>query len=214
MAGSLTAEPARAAARLEPICQTYAALHPMRGQPAANCWFEVGWLAHERGDPAAMERAMTAAQATSSTGGEPDVVGMAGGYLALARGDPAAAVRAFAEVRAWLGQPADQPWWIRLDVAETELGEGLASREIDPRRAEAALERARAGLEVVVAAQPAPQFARRLARVRLELVRLRAARGAPAGPTEELARAAAAWYREAGGYSRALAELERLTGSR
>ncbi len=208
MAGVLSSDPREAARRLEPACRAYARLHSSRGAAASQCWFEVGWLAQERGDEAAAAEAMTQVVRTETSGGEVGRVGLARAYLALARGDPDAAA-GFEAVRARLGPAAEQPWWVRWVAAEAELGSGLA-RAASPRAAEAAFDRARVLLEQVAAAQPAVYIERRLARARAELARARAARGAPSRAIAPLARAAATWYRAAGGYDDALIELDRL----
>jgi hypothetical protein len=148
-----------------------------------------------------------------AAGGDPNRVGMARAYLALARGDPAAAAAGFVAVRREMGKIDARLWWMQWTGAEAELGTGLALRGRSARAAEAALDRARVLFEAVAAVQPAVYIERRLARVRAELARLRAARGAPAREFTGLARAAAEWYRAAGGYDEALAELAPLGGS-
>ena len=210
MAGTLTADPREAARQLEPTCRAYARFHPTRGSSASGCWFEAGWLAQERAQDAEVEQAMSEVVATAEHGGDPVWIGLARAYLALARGDPSEAAAGFVAVRREIGPLAGKPWWTGWYAAEAELGDGLARRSVAPRAAEAAFDRARAGLEVVLESQPAVFIERRLARARLELIRLRVARRAPAREVAPLARAAAAWYRAAGGYEAALAELSPL----
>jgi len=211
MAGVLAPDPRAATAALDPACRAYARVHSGRGAAASQCWFEVGWLANERGDHAAAIEAMEQVVLTEKSGGQAGRVGLARAYLALARGDPAAAA-GFAAVLEQLGPTAKKPWWVRWIAAEAELGAGLARRDTSPRAAQAALDRARVEFEAVAAAQPAVYIERRLARARAELARLRAARGAPSHRIAPLARAAATWYRAAGGYGDVLAELAPLAG--
>ncbi|HKE18412.1 MAG TPA: serine/threonine-protein kinase [Kofleriaceae bacterium] len=209
MAGVLAPDPRESARRLEPACRAYSRLHPSRGAAASQCWFDVGWLAHERGAVADVAAAMSQVVATAGSGGDGGRVGLARAYLALARGDPAAAAAGFVAVRSEAGAIEGQPWWVRWIAAEAELGEGFA-RRADSRAAEDAFDRARVLFELIAREQPAVYIERRLARARAELAGRRAARRAPPRQVAPLARAAAAWYRAAGGYDAAVAELSAL----
>jgi eukaryotic-like serine/threonine-protein kinase len=204
-------DPREARSLLEPTCATYTRLHPTYVDQFDACWFELGWLAEERGDTASLTTAMSEALRAAAAGDDPERAGLARAYLALAAGAPATAIAGFADVLRQVGPVTGQPSWIVWDAAEAELGAGRAHRAAgQAREAEAALHRARRHLENMVAARPKVFIERRLARTRAELARLLAARRAPRAEIAELARAAADWYRSAGGYEAVLGELAPL----
>jgi len=162
-AAQLLDDPARASAALAPVCATYQRMHPGHGDAIAGCWFELGWLAYHAGDAAGAVRALTTAAETP--GAEPERAVMTRGYLALARGEPAQAVRAFDAVLAAL--PGNGPWWSQLFAGDARLGRGLARRAAGDRRGAAAdLATAERLLAPVLADQPYPYIAWRVARVR------------------------------------------------
>ncbi|HWM85508.1 MAG TPA: hypothetical protein VNO33_06710, partial [Kofleriaceae bacterium] len=215
MAGVMAPDPAASRRILEPACSACTRLHPTFGMRAADCWFEVGWLAQERGDVDGVATAMEEVVSAAARGADPRRADLARAHIALARGRNAAALAGFADVVRQVGPLADQPWWIVWIAGEAELGAGLSHRASgQARAAEAALDRSLVHFERVASAQPATYIQRRLARVRAELARLRAARGASRSEIAPLARAAADWYRAAGGQEATLDRLAPLTVER
>ena len=167
----VTSDPEAARRLLEPTCAAYGRLHPRRGEDILDCWFEVGLLAHDRGDEAAaataMEQAVSAVR-TAALEPVPDRFEIARGYLALARGDAAAARELFAARLRSPATPEDGPWWRRLLVGEAELGLGEADRALG-RDATTPLTRAVSTFARIAEQQPLPPIERRLARARAEL---------------------------------------------
>jgi eukaryotic-like serine/threonine-protein kinase len=154
-----------AAAALAPTCAALERLHPTDGAARiAPCWFEVGWLAYHRGATDEAVAAFTAAAAVADAQ-TPARAALIRGYLALARGDAKAARAVFADARAALSAGDDAPWYVRALAGELDLGLAQALRAAGDRRgARDAFGRAAAALTTVVATQPLPSFARRLAR--------------------------------------------------
>jgi eukaryotic-like serine/threonine-protein kinase len=168
-AGRQTADDAAAEAALAPVCATLERLHPdTAGAKIAECWFEVGWLAHRRGARDEARAAFAAAAPVAERSLVTARAAVVRGYLALARDDAAAAEEVFAETLAALPRDGDDvPWFTRASIGEAHLGIALARRATgDARGAAAAFARAAEVLTAVIAAQPLPSFQRRLARAR------------------------------------------------
>jgi serine/threonine protein kinase len=179
--------PGEAARAIEEGCAKMRALHPHLAMQIYFCTYEVGWLAVERGDDAAARAAFTAILATP---GDDNYHALARIHLAMLDGDPHAQRDAAA-----LGDTLAKStaWWLRVYAADAFLVAGN-------------LDRARDLLDDTSAGHAQVYYQRRIARVRYLRAR--------AHHDREAAAAAAAWYREAGGYERALAELDAITGSR
>ncbi|MDQ3370674.1 MAG: hypothetical protein M3680_35100, partial [Myxococcota bacterium] len=102
-------------------------------------------------------------------------------------------------------------WWARMFAADARLVAAAAA----PDAAIPHLRIALATLEGITAPQTQTYYQRRLARVQLLLARALTAAGIERSRVVELATAARDWYRDAGGYDAAVAELDALvTGSR
>jgi hypothetical protein len=188
--------PGEAAERLREPCTLYHQLHPHLAHKFIHCSYELGWLAAERGDTAAARAAFEAIVATPNDAAGPQVE--------LARIQLAGSAREATAVTATLEQSKE--WWIAMFAADGLLVAAAAS----PRDAIAHLRHAHKILDGITAGRSQPYYQRRLARVRYLLAR---ALG-PSAERTQLAKEALAWYRDAGGYERAVAELDALTGSR
>jgi len=121
------------------------------------------------------------------------------------------AVRESRIVAARLGRAGE--WWLRVFAADALLVTATSQVALERRtEAIASLRESLAMLEGVTLAKSQTYYQRRLARVRATLAKLLAP--SDRVTAARLARDAATWYQEAGGYSSTVAELERLTGSR
>jgi eukaryotic-like serine/threonine-protein kinase len=169
-AAVLAEDPARATQALPSLCASYRRLHPSYGTRIADCLFEVGWLAHDRGDHDQTTRSLAAA--ASIEGLEPGYAGLIRGYLLLARAQPAAARQAFRGALARLAAVDRAPWWTRFQAGDAHLGRGLALRAGGDRvGARTAFAAAEALLAAVAREQPLAPIHRRLARARAERAR-------------------------------------------
>jgi len=205
----LELDPRRARAGLEPACYLLSELHPDHGPDIRTCQSELGWLALERGDAAAARIAFGRVVAPAGADDTVAAVAIARAELDALDGRPAAAGPALDTALAALGSLAHPAWYVRLDAANALLARGaLAVSAGRDAAARADLEAARDHLEAAIAVSPMVSSARRLAFARTSLVR--SWRGAPLpAAARRDADAAIAWYREAGGYDDAIAELER-----
>src|SRR5262249_49756222 len=105
---------------------------------------------------------------------------------------------------------ASPDWWLRFSAIDAELLVAIARDRLrDARRALAALRRALAVLDDPRFNHGAAYTLRRLARVRASLAR----HLAPSAEAAQLAAAAIAWYRDAGGYDERIAELAPITAN-
>jgi eukaryotic-like serine/threonine-protein kinase len=194
-------DPRAVVAALEPPCERLIALHPQVVVDVSWCAYELGWLAAERGDRAAA-RAAYAHVAGSDTFGA-----LAQLQAQLLDDDRRAAatpvVLAFADREA-----AADEWWRREYAMHAYLAAGQALAATgDAVAATRALVRAVELGEEVVAINAIPSIERRLVRARAQLARILPA----ADPRRrELASAALAWYRAAGGYDADVAALSPL----
>jgi eukaryotic-like serine/threonine-protein kinase len=186
----------RGYAQLRAPCNGLSELHPTQRLYIVDCQFEVGWLAYERGDAAAMRSAFERVIAAAKDGFGHRVA-IARAHLARLAGHEEQAERivdaelakfgALVEGAWWLHPLPDVPWWELLDVADLELVRGRPAVALGY-------------LERVIATNPSVLVARRLAFARASLARAGA---------RQYAAAAIAWYRAAGGYEGVMAELSR-----
>ena len=211
-AATLTRNPDAAALLYQAACDGYQRWHPGLTHALADCAFERGWLADERGDLAAARGAMQLAAADPAAQRQRGKGTIAASYLAITAdgagdasrdGDARAAIAAMQQLAAD-GAPAAE-WWTRGEAALAYLTAAIGwQRTGKPDDAERCWRAALGLLEGI----HQPMFDRALARVRATL----ALRWATAHP--DAARAAAgaalAWYRAAGGYDRQIAELSRI----
>jgi eukaryotic-like serine/threonine-protein kinase len=205
-----TRDPVQARAQLEEVCEGWKSWTMTINEVV--CAFEVAWIADDLGDRAAAARWMKIAVTDPSTAEGERVMGkIAAEYAAIAAipdgdGSPGTADSALAQhvvELQQLGKAAlDTQAW-KFQAADAYM---LAARLLDRlhRQAEAT-----AAWRLALAALDgldAPVFERRVARVRAALAeRLRHRDPAVA---KQLATAALAWYRVAGGYAAAIARLE------
>lgn len=192
------ADPRRAAAELDELCTLYRRYHPMVAQGTiANCMFELGWLAEERGDTAAARAAMQ--QVAPIDGPLPFA---ARAYLLALDGKLAeAAVAARAA-----GDRFRSESWARFNAADAYRLAAACNAELG--RLAQARDDARAALELfeeLAFLARMPNYQRRLARTRALLARI-----APMPQAARHASDAAAWYRSAGGYDERVHELDAI----
>ena len=197
-AALLATDPHVAAEQLRQACRRLQQLHPHLHEIVAPYWYELGWLAEERGDAGEAKTAFTLGR---------DADDSAAGYLQLLDGKLEAAATAMTKVA---DEDEHAPnWWDRVTAADAVLVAAISWHRLGrDRDAESALSR---GVTVLEGVDSLPVYARRLARQRAMLARLIAKRD-PAR-ARDLAALAARWYRAAGGYDAIAAELQAITDS-
>ncbi|HEY0479021.1 MAG TPA: serine/threonine-protein kinase [Kofleriaceae bacterium] len=207
---TLTRNPVAAAAAYRAACDGYQRWHPDRIRPLADCAFERGWLADEQGDTALARAAMQLAAADPLSPRERGMGTIAASYLAITGAgdrDVLAATTAMQRLAA-AGAGATE-WWGRGAAAQAYIAAALGWQRLGkPGDAERCWAAALALLEDL----HQPMYDRPLARVRASLAR----RWAQVRPAEarRLAGEALAWYRAAGGYDTAVAELAPIAAGR
>nr|MBA3504072.1 hypothetical protein [Deltaproteobacteria bacterium] len=187
--------PQKASTLLAELCEKYRQLQPHHHAAILDCYYDLGWLAVERGDAAAAKRAYAIVVATKI---EDQRVEIAAAELARLDGDLAgAAVHAEAIGRE---ATATAAWWSQLPAADAYLVVAAAREALgEPAAAVAALEAART---VLISA--------RLHTKTTPVIRLEArvnALLAIAKRDSALAEKARVWYRAAGGYDVAIRAL-------
>ena len=190
----LLRHPDQALAALRDPCLRFTKLHPHLTEKATICWFEIGWLAEERGDAAETRAAMSAVGPGSKKR-------IAQAYLAMLDGKHAEAADQMQVLATELlasKAPSD-----RLRGATALIVVAISQRELGQRvRAIATLRRAEAVLVDLPSRTWMVLYQRYLARIRANLARL------TNDPAK--ARAAADWYRSAGGYEALVTELDAI----
>ena len=180
-----TRRPDRAAALTRAACATYRELHPHLDQDLSECLYELGWLAHERGD---------LAEARAALSNVPEL-GMAHRAVAV-RGllasldHPDEQIASELETRG----AVSTVFWERGWVSDTNLACGLVWKSLG--RNAAAIRCFSVG--VALLEQGKTPFARRLARLRAELARVLVA--SDRERARVLARDAMAYYAGVPGY--------------
>ena len=205
VAAMLIRNPIDAAAQYQAACDGYQRWHPDRVRPLADCAFERGWLADERGDVALARAAMALAAADPLSPHERSMGTIARGYLAITGdGDAPAAANQLQQLGA-AGSRAPE-WWGRGAAAQAYVAAAIGWQRLG--RADDA-ERCWAAALALLEGLHQPMYDRALARVRTSLAR----RWAEVRPEDarRVAREALAWYRAAGGYDPEVAELTRIT---
>jgi protein kinase-like protein len=209
-AATLTRNPGAAALLYQEACDGYQRWHPKLTHALADCAFERGWLADERGDLAAARAAMQLAAADPTAQRQRGKGTIAAAYLAITAdradhpGDAAGAAIAAMQQLAADGAPATE-WWIRGEAAMAYITAAIGWQRAG---ASGDAERCwRAALGLLDGIHQ-PMFDRALARARAALAR----RWVAAHPADARTAAgeALAWYRAAGGYDREVAELSRI----
>ncbi len=194
----------RATAQLREVCAALRTWYPHYKTKIDQCFYELGWLADERGDREGARTAM------ASVGDSPDErVPLARAYSILFRGDAAEAARVASKLATDASQrPA---WWEQFYAVDAWVIEATARLVLDERAIAAdVLSRALRQLEQPSPVSGATFYQRRLARVRAMLATLSSGRRA-----RELADQAIAWYRSAGGYDEIVVKLDAIrAGSR
>jgi eukaryotic-like serine/threonine-protein kinase len=190
-------DPREATTRLGHVCDQLARLHPQQRGDLGQCYYELAWLAAERGDTAEARRRYTmfaeVARATNER------VALARAELSRLAGDPRAAVTLAEPIaRANERGPA---WWQRLPAADAWLSVGAARQTLGDRPAAIAAWRAARHL-LLDAAQHAPNHTG----IRRRLARANALR-AIASRDRAHAEQALAWYRSVAGYDAMIREL-------
>jgi hypothetical protein len=192
------ANPRTAADQIRDVCRRFQTFHAQEARDRISmCSYELGWLAEERGD------ATEARAAMQRVDNERKPIAQA--YLAAFDGKlDAAAVQA---KRAAAG--LDSEWWNKFYAGDGYLFAAICADRLHRRNeAIAAARMALATFDQLSVIKEAPYYLRRTARARALLAHLLA----PADPAEAstLARAAATWYRAAGGYEEVATELEKI----
>ena len=160
----------------------------------ADCTYQLGWLAEERGDLVEARAMMTAIDTELSRA-----------YLLAFDGALEPAARAAREYAA----SAAGEWWNKLLAVDASMIAAVwFDRAGRPADAIGDVDRALALMADVPLFTRAPFAQRRLARTQALAARLVAA-GDPKR-ARQLATAALSWYRTAAGYERSIAELDRL----
>jgi hypothetical protein len=180
-------------------------MHPHLTEKIAECMFELGWLAEERGD---LVEARSAFAVVKHERNLEEII--ARGYvLMLDRGYQDAAREMVAVFDEYNQRDHIWPRFRVVDalfvVAHSQLQLGLREDAL------ATLRRALTALEGLTPLASTVVYQRRLARVRATLARVLA--NTDAAAAKQLANIALAWYRKAGGYDAVVKELEAITGS-
>jgi len=183
-----------AAATLRDTIARMQRLHPHLRETVDDYLYELGWLAEERGDVSEARRAFAEIR-------QPPNARVAPGYVALLDGKLEEAARTMTALGRELEGSTD--YWLRVAAADAYMVAATAALNLH-RDADAIASLARA-LPLLENIEDMPAYRRRLARCRAALARLLATRE-PAR-AHDLATRAIAWYRDAIGYDRELAEL-------
>jgi hypothetical protein len=204
-AAMFTEHGTRVASQLRELCAAFRTWYPHRKDKIDQCYYELGWLAEERGDRAEARDAMAA------VGGSKDErVPLARAFAMLYAGDATAAARTAADLATQAAQR--KAWWEQFHAVDAWLIEATARTALGDRvKARQSLERALALLDQPGFNRTATFHQRRVARVRALLaMQTEPSRGS------ELAAQALAWYRKAGGYDGNVAALDAIVraGSR
>jgi len=186
-----------AAADLRDTIARMQRLHPHLRETVDDYLYELGRLAEERGDVDEARRAFAQVRQQPNAG-------VAAGYLALLDGKLDDAARTMAALGGELASSPDV--WIRVAASDAFVVAGAAATRLH-RDADAIASLTRA-LPLLEKIEDIPVYRRRLARCRGALAQLLATREPQRA--RELAALAAAWYRDAIGYDRELAELATL----
>ncbi|HMG20367.1 MAG TPA: protein kinase, partial [Kofleriaceae bacterium] len=211
IAGMLTRNPVAAAALYKAACDGYRDWHPKLTHSIAECAFERGWLADERGDLAGARAAMQLATTDPNAQRERGKPTIAAAYLNFTGdADPAAASAAIAAMEQLAIDGAAAPeWWNRGEAAQAYLTAAIGWQRADkPSEVERCWTAALALLEGI----RQPLFDRTLARVQAALARRWAV--ARADDARRLASNALAWYRATGGDETTVAELAAIAAPR
>jgi len=195
------ANPNQAATALRAPCNRYRQLHPTTTQVRISvCAYRLAWLAEERNDVVEAHAWLAMVLASDRPR---DLVARA--YRSWLAGNREQAIRD-AESAAVLLQGE---WWTRIYAVDALIIAAQAQTTLGhSSEAIAALRRALAWLEQLTELESGADQPRRLARVRGQLATLEAEHDRVAAYAH--ARAAAAWYRQAGGYDRQVEALEAI----
>lgn len=193
-------DPTLAVARLAALCPAYQRLHPQKRFELSRCFYELGWIAAERGDDDAARRAYEQMVAIAGDDGSSNAGNAvtAKAELLRSRGELAAAI-ALAEPLAKEAEAAEK-WWSRLPAADAWMVVAMARQARGERTAAiAAWRAARAVLDDAAKNTQATAVLRHRARAGAAL--------AIATKDRQLADAVIGWYAAAGGYDAQLAAL-------
>ncbi len=199
-AAMFTEHAGAAARRLRDMCQRVQRFHAreINGR-LSECAYHLGWLAEERGDTGEARDAMHMVDDIRKP--------LAQAYLAALDGKLDAAI----EQARSAARGLENEWWNKFFAGDGFLFAAGCAHRLGRRAA--AIDNARAALAIydqLDVIKQAPYYQRRVARTRALLAHL-----VTAPEARTLAAAAAAWYREAGGYDARAAELEAIaTASR
>ncbi|MEO7096995.1 MAG: hypothetical protein ABI175_27295, partial [Polyangiales bacterium] len=189
--------PGRARTQLANVCERYRRLHPTAVERAAQCIYEIAWLAEESGDVAGGAAELGTIDPTRIE------ARVAVGYQLLLGGKVAEANRTMLEVGAALAQ--EKHFWARWRGVDALIVAAIAQHALGDLALErTTLERALAAITTIEAIKTTTFYQRRLARIHRMLARI-------APSLADHATAALTWYRAAGGYDAAVTELEALT---
>jgi serine/threonine protein kinase len=194
--------PVAAAEAFRDVCTRLTMWHAELQRKIDACYWELGWLAAERGDLVEMSTAMSAVK-------QPDnrLLKVASAYLLLAEGKAEEAARsmdAYGETMA-----KDPEWAARMVGANALLVAAMAHEKLGQLSpAIDALKRALGVFDDPQINKSASYIQRRIARTRAMLAKL-VAKSEPE-TAKSLAREALRWYRQAGGYDAVIRELEAI----
>ena len=187
-AALLVEDPRRSTSELRELCAVHRRLHP-HSPISIDCHYDLGWLAVERGDVVEAKAAYGVVAAAQ----EGPRSAIATAELARLAGDRST-TRVDAIARASAAEPA---WWARLPAADAyAIAAAIHGSSADGHQA---LRAARAILGEALGYRNATHVRRRYIRATALL--------ALATRDRALAAEAISWYRTAGGYDRAIAEL-------
>ncbi len=188
--------PGRVRSLLRDACTRYRQLHPHLVERAAQCAYELAWLAEEQGDVADAQTQL------ETIDRKPVEARVAEGFrLLLAKKLAEADASMMVVGEKLLAESHFWPRWRGVDallvaaIAQTGLGDRV--------RARSTLERALSSMTELRALRETTFYRRRLARVHAMLANL--------GAGEQHKRLALDWYRGIAGYEAAVATLEAVT---
>lgn len=195
------ANPEVAASQIRDVCQRVQTFHAKEATDlVSRCAYELGWLAEERGDAAEARAAMQRVDNARKP--------IALAYLAALDGKLDDAIGQARRA----GDGLQSEWWSKFYAGDGFLFAAICADHLH--RTDDAISNLRTALAIydqLTMIKQAPYYLRRVARARALLARL----VAPSAPAEatQLAGAAAAWYRAAGGYDGIAGELEAIARS-
>jgi tetratricopeptide (TPR) repeat protein len=195
-------DPNEAAQTFRDLCTRLTTWHADLQRKLDACYFELGWLAGERGDLDEMKRSMASVKLPDNR-----LFKVAAAYVQLADGKVDEAARSMEEYGQTMAADAD--WAGRATGANALLVAAMAhEKNGKPELAVSALKRAIVIFDDPKINKSASYIKRRIARTRAMLAKL-LAKSDPE-TAKSLAREALVWYRQVSGYEATITELEAI----